>query len=44
MITYKPPESNLTGIDLKNYVQDDIALLQEFNIIGECYTGLILKF
>lgn len=39
MITYKPPDSNLTGLNLKNYVQDDIAFLNESNIIGECYTG-----
>lgn len=39
MITYKPPDSNLTGIDLKNYVQDDFVSKIEPNKIAEFYTG-----
>jgi len=39
MITYKPPDSNLTGIDLKNYVQDDFVSKTEPNKIAEFYTG-----
>ena len=39
MITYKPPESNLTGLDLRNYVQDDFINKPENNKIAEFYTG-----
>lgn len=39
MITYKPPESNLTGLDLRNYVQDDFIEKPENNKIAEFYTG-----
>lgn len=39
MITYKPPESNLTGLDLRNYVQNDFVNKPENNKIAEFYTG-----